>query len=79
MCKCGYITGVDVHINGASCKLSARGQCCCCFVLRSGMHFAEAVMVDTAASEALALCAHVLDNEGALLPVAAPPESLILV
>jgi hypothetical protein len=43
------------------------------------MHFAEAVMVDTAAAEALALCAHVLDNEGALLPVAAPPESLILV
>jgi hypothetical protein len=39
------------------------------------MHFVEA---DTTAAEAHALWAHIPDDEGALLLIAAPPESLFL-
>jgi hypothetical protein len=43
------------------------------------MRFAEAVVADTATVEALALRAHVPDDEGVVLLVAVPPESLFLV
>jgi hypothetical protein len=43
------------------------------------MRFVEAVVADTTVAEALALQAHVPDNEGALLLVAAPPGSLFLI
>jgi hypothetical protein len=51
----------------------------CYFVLRGEMHFVGAVVADIAAAEALALRAHVPDDEGALLLVAALPESHFLV
>jgi hypothetical protein len=62
----------------ASCQLEDT-WCRCCFVLCGEMHFAKAVVANTAAVEALALWAHVPDDEGALLLIAAPPESLFLV
>jgi hypothetical protein len=43
------------------------------------MHFVEVVVADTTALEALALWAHVPDDEGALLLIVAPPELLFLV
>jgi hypothetical protein len=43
------------------------------------VHFAEAVVVDTAMTEALALQAHHPDDEDSLLLVEAPLESLSLV
>jgi hypothetical protein len=61
----------------ASCQLDT--WCQCYFALRGEMHFVEAVVADTAAAEALALRAHVSDDEGALLLIAAPSESLFLV
>jgi hypothetical protein len=43
------------------------------------MRFAEAVVADTTAVETLALWAHVPNDEGALLLIAASPELLFLV
>jgi hypothetical protein len=43
------------------------------------VHFAEDVVANTAITEALALRAHLPDNEDALLLVEAPLESLSLV
>jgi hypothetical protein len=60
-----------------SCQLEDT-WCRCYFVLHGEIRFVEAVVGDTAVAEALALWAHVPD-EGALLLVAAPPESLFLV
>jgi hypothetical protein len=48
-----------------SCQLEET-WCRCCFVLRGDMHFVKVVVADTTAAEALALWAHVPDNEGAL-------------
>jgi hypothetical protein len=62
----------------ASCQLEDT-WCRCCFVLHGEMHFVEAVVADTTVAEALALQAHIPDNEGALLLVAAPPGSLFLI
>jgi hypothetical protein len=62
----------------ASCQLEDT-WCRCCFVLRGEMRFVEAVVADTAVAEALALQAHVPDNEGALLLVAALSGSLFLI
>jgi hypothetical protein len=62
----------------ASCQLEDT-WCRCCFVLRGEMRFAEAVVADTTAIETLALWAHVPNDEGALLLIAASPELLFLV
>jgi hypothetical protein len=62
----------------ASCQLD-NTWCQCYFVLHGEIHFVEAVVGDIAAVEALALRAHVLDDEGTLLLIAALPKSLFLV
>jgi hypothetical protein len=62
----------------ASCQLEDT-WCQCFFVVRGEMCFVEAVVTDNAAVEAPTLWAHVLDDEGALFLIAAPPESLFLV
>jgi hypothetical protein len=61
-----------------SCQLEDT-WCRCYFVLRGEICFVEAVVGDTAVAEALALWAHVPDDEIALLLITAPPELLFLV
>jgi hypothetical protein len=64
--------GLDMAL-AASCQLEDAWSRCC-FVLRGEMCFVEVVVADAAAA-----WAHVLDDEGALLLIVAPPESLFLV
>jgi hypothetical protein len=49
------------------------------FVLHGELCFVEVVVCDTAAAEALAQWAHVPNDEGDLLLIAAPTESFFLV